>query len=157
MNAHIRASELREYAAFAIKDGFITCVGVLSAFAISSKSTSDILSIGIILVSVLAFSVSVRSVLSDRSERVNARRSIVNSSVILVSYLCSGALLLAPYILFSLNIATVLSVLVAIVSLFFVPHIKSQQETNRIELGLENMFTGVLTSMIGLLIGLLLK
>jgi VIT1/CCC1 family predicted Fe2+/Mn2+ transporter len=90
---------------FGVEDGLVSTVGFLTGIATATIDKKNILTTGIILIFVEAFSMGIGSLLSEHSteeyeahKEVALNRPTLAALIMFVSYAISGMLPLAPYI-----------------------------------------------------------
>lgn len=110
---------------FGVEDSLVSTVGLVSGIAAAGISKSALILTGVVLVFVEAFSMAAGTLISDNSVReydqhgtVPMGSSYSASIVMFISYFLSGFLILAPYIFLPTSTAFVLSIVIALVSLF---------------------------------------
>ncbi|OHA04636.1 MAG: hypothetical protein A2934_02655 [Candidatus Sungbacteria bacterium RIFCSPLOWO2_01_FULL_47_10] len=111
---------------FGVEDSLVSTVGLLSGIAAAEFSKSAILLTGIILILVEASSMAAGSFLSEFSAEEYAKtsdhpvkNSFISASIMFFSYFFSGFIPLFPYVLFPPLRAMIISILLSILSLFF--------------------------------------
>lgn len=89
---------------FGVEDSLVSSVGLLSGVAVTDMARGAIVTTGIILIAVEAFSMGVGSYLAEESAEEYERRreangrSLRGSAIMFVSYLLAGLVPLAPYL-----------------------------------------------------------
>lgn len=89
---------------FGVEDSLVSSVGLLSGIAVTSMARASIVTTGVILIAVEAFSMGVGSFLSEETAEEYERRkntvarSIRGSVIMFVSYLVAGLVPLGPYL-----------------------------------------------------------
>ncbi len=98
---------------FGVEDSLVSTVGLLAGIALAGVESKTIVITGLVLIFVEAFSMGIGSLLSEQSvEEYEANREVslskpaVAAVVMLVSYVLSGLIPLAPYV-FSTHITAV--------------------------------------------------
>lgn len=111
---------------FGVEDSLVSTVGLLSGVALAGVATSTVVLTGIVLIFVEAFSMAAGEYLSEyeteeyqKQGEVSSRTSFTASAIMFVSYLVSGLIPLAPYVLFTdAHTALPYSVAASLVALF---------------------------------------
>lgn len=93
---------------FGVEDSLVSTVGLLSGVALAGVAAGTVVLTGIVLICVEAFSMAAGEYLSEyeteeyqHQGEVSGRTSLIASGIMLVSYLVSGLIPLAPYLLWS--------------------------------------------------------
>jgi len=110
---------------FGVEDSLVSTVGLLSGVAASGASTKTIILAGVVLIFVEAFSMGAGNLLSDNiAEEVSAgkevpvEKSILPSITMFFSYLFAAFIPLFPYLIFKVQPAFWLSILLSLIALF---------------------------------------
>lgn len=92
---------------FGVEDSLVSTVGLLSGVALAGVATSTVILTGIVLIFVEAFSMAAGEYLSEyeteeyqKQGEVSSRTSVIASGIMFTSYIISGLIPLAPYLLF---------------------------------------------------------
>lgn len=117
-----RASYLRNFI-FGVEDSLVSTIGLLSGISIAGQSNSSILTTGIILIFVEAFSMSAGSFLSEKSAEEfegenSAKLPIIDGVIMFVSYFIAGLIPLFPYKFLETGEAFKLSIILTLLALF---------------------------------------
>lgn len=158
MRVKFNISETLQYLIFAAKDGVVTSIGLIAGAAMANSTLTDIVRYTMILMAVLAASVTMRSIISDLREEISLKTSSLNNVLMVIVYFVVGMGLLVPFWLFSPGVALVMSMVISLFALFligFVGHNEDQQIARRV--GVENVLIGGVTCFIGILFGILFK
>ena len=148
---------------FGVEDSLVSTVGLLSGVTVSGSEKSTIITTGIILIFVEAFSMGVGVFLSednaahsDHSKKTHIR--IISGALIMFfSYFLSGFIPLAPYLMFPTQVAIYFSVLLALISLTLLGTISAlRNKTNIYRSSLEMLVIGGIAVFIGIAVGSLL-
>ena len=154
------ASYLRNFV-FGVEDGLVSTVGLLSGIAIAGMNTRMILTTGIILIAIEAFSMAVGSFLSEFSSeeylvksKVSARVPLLDGVVMFFSYFISGFIPLAPYIFIPVNLAFWYSISLSLASLFLLGIISAKvAKLDIIRSGFRALAVGGVAIVAGILLG----
>jgi len=118
------ASYIRNFV-FGVEDSLVSTVGLISGIAVAGVSRSTIILTGVILILVEAFSMGVGSLLAENSveeyesgKEIPFVRALRGSVVMFFSYICSGTLIILPYLAFEGRDAIRYSIMIAVLSLF---------------------------------------
>ncbi len=110
---------------FGVEDSLVSTIGLVSGVAVAGQSNKNIVLTGTVLIFVEAFSMGVGSLLSENSaEEFEGKRDVALSkdlgyaTVMFVSYLISGFIIVAPYMVLGARPAFWTSILVSFVGLF---------------------------------------
>ena len=98
---------------FGTEDSLVSTVGLLSGIAVAGVEKDTILTAGIILIFVEAFSMGTGSFLSEESDG-----ALKGSIVMFLSYFFSGFIPLFPYVILDVNYAFIVSIIFSLVGLF---------------------------------------
>jgi VIT1/CCC1 family predicted Fe2+/Mn2+ transporter len=145
---------------FGVEDSLVSTVGLLSGVATASAPTSSIISTGIILIFVEAFSMGVGSFLSednaarsDHSSRTHARIAR-GALVMFASYFLAGFIPLSPYLLMAPGRAITASISLTLISLTILGLISARHNHNNyVRSALEMLVVGGLATLIGVGVG----
>ncbi len=120
----IKASYLRNFV-FGVEDSLVSTVGLISGVAAAGVSRGTIITTGIVLVFVEAFSMAVGSFLSEESAEqylhkgeADTTHSPVTAIIMFISYFISGFIPLFPYTLWQVSSAFWLSIGFSLIALF---------------------------------------
>jgi VIT1/CCC1 family predicted Fe2+/Mn2+ transporter len=111
---------------FGVEDSLVSSVGLLSGVAVTNMSQATIVTTGVILIAVEAFSMGVGSFLSEETaEEYERRRNSIGRSfkgglIMFISYLVAGLVPLAPYLIAEPSRALPLSIGASILALIAV-------------------------------------
>ena len=109
---------------FGVEDSLVSTVGLLAGIAFAGVESETIILTGLVLIFVEAFSMAVGSLLSEQSvEEYEAKKEVslskpaIAAIVMLVSYIVSGLIPLAPYVFLSSTNAIFWSIGLTLVAL----------------------------------------
>ncbi len=152
---------------FGVEDSLVSTVGLLSGIAAASVPRATIILTGFILVLVEAFSMAVGSFLSERSteeyvekEEAPLKIPLAGSVVMFFSYVISGFIPLSPYIFTETTFAIKLSIILTLLSLFFLGILGgeiSRTKTGIIKRGFRMLILGGSAVAIGVAMGRLMR
>jgi len=139
----------------------VSTIGLLSGVAAAGTPLKTIILTGVILIFVEAFSMAVGSLLSDHSAEeylkqgeVAIKKSLGASTVMFFSYFVTGFIPLAPYLIFSLDIAFIVSIVVSLIALFMLGMFNARESgLGMLSHGLEMLCIGGIAIVIGITIG----
>lgn len=148
---------------FGVEDSLVSTVGLLSGVAISGSNRQALITTGIILIFVEAFSMGIGTFISedssgrgDHSRKTHARIA-KSSAVMFTSYLLAGLIPLSPYGFLPPSSAVVLSIALSLLTLFALGILSARRsQQSRFRGGLEMLALGGLATMVGVVIGSLL-
>ena len=110
---------------FGVEDSLVSTVGLLTGVAVAGVPRATILLTGIILIFVEAFSMAAGSFLSEDSveeyikrKNVSARGPFAAGAVMFLSYFFSGFAILFPYMIFPVNRALWVSIVLSLAFLY---------------------------------------
>ena len=110
---------------FGVEDSLVSTVGLVSGIAAAGMPVSAIILTATTLILVEAFSMAAGSLLSDNSadeyekhSTLTLKRSATGALVMFFSYVFSGLLVIAPYILLTAQRAFVVSIVLSLFALF---------------------------------------
>lgn len=151
---------------FGLEDSLVSTLGTITGIAIGTKSTYIVILSGLVLLAAESTSMAAGSYLSNRSaneaedklNKSSTKRTrqypIRGSAVMLVSYLLGGLVPLSPYFFLLPKQAIPLSILMTIITLFFVGYWSAfYTGRSHIKSGLEMMIVSLSAAMIGYGIG----
>lgn len=107
---------------FGVEDSLVSTVGLLSGVAVADTPRLTIITTGVILIFVEAFSMGIGSFLSEEtssemSRKKFSRSSIMKSSMVMfISYFLAGLIPLSPYV-FSVPYPETTSIIMTLISL----------------------------------------
>ncbi len=150
---------------FGVEDSLVSTVGMLSGIAVAGISRSNIITAGIVLIFVEAFSMGAGSFLSEHSaehyiehKEVKLQRFIIAGFLMFVSYFIAGLVPLAPYIFITGNFAFWLSICLSLISLFVLGLVSAKvAKIPLLHHALEMIIVGGFVIAAGALIGNLFK
>lgn len=146
---------------FGVEDSLVSTVGLLSGIAAAGEESHTIILAGIVLVFVEAFSMGVGSLLSDNSAKELESgaeeplgKSLGGSLTMFVSYFISGAVPLAPYVLFRTETAFTVSIVLSMIALFSLGMISGKiTKTSLVRQGLKMCTIGGIAILLGVIVG----
>lgn len=148
---------------FGVEDSLVSTVGLLSGVAVAGLPKRDIFLTGIVLIFVEAFSMGVGSYLSESSaeEFTGAKKSLSlqGSLIMFFSYFAAGFIPLAPYIIFAVIPAFLISVLLSLVALFILGAVSSKffKTDHTTRHGIKMLIIGGLAIAVGIVVGKLVN
>lgn len=149
---------------FGVEDSLVSTVGLLSGVAAANTNKSMILTTGVVLIFVEAFSMAIGSFLSEESAEQLAHRKASRSQlskaagVMFISYISAGLIPLAPYVVFERDRAVPLSIVFALGALVALGVISARKsKSSVVAKGLEMLILGGLATLVGIAIGSILK
>lgn len=148
---------------FGVEDSLVSTVGLLSGVAVGGLPRKEIFLTGIVLLFVEAFSMGVGSYLSEASaeEYTGTKKSISLQGAVIMffSYFAAGFIPLAPYLIFSVNVAIVVSISFSLAALFTLGLVSSkifrQEHTTRH--GIRMLLIGGMAIAVGIIVGKLVN
>lgn len=146
---------------FGVEDSLISTLGFLAGITVAGLRAQDILTTGLILILVEAFSMGVGSFLSEESveeyeHHVSAslKNSLVAGLTMFFSYLFSGFIPLGPYIFLSPTAAFWPSIFLSLIALFFLGVFRGKMSrVNPVRTGIRMLVIGGCAMMIGICVG----
>lgn len=148
---------------FGVEDSLVSTVGLLSGVAVGGLPRKEIFLTGIVLLFVEAFSMGVGSYLSEASaeEYTGAKNSIsVQGALIMFfSYFAAGFVPLAPYLVFDVTIAFILSISFSLLALFVLGAVSSSifKQTRTLRHGVKMLLIGGMAIAVGIIVGKLVN
>lgn len=145
---------------FGVEDSLVSTVGLLSGVAAADSSRNVIVTSGIVLIFVEAFSMGIGSFLSEETTSGRATRILAShaASVMFVSYLVAGFIPLAPYLFLPVEIASPTSIVIALLALIALGiHSALRFKLPLLPKAIEMLILGGLATLVGVGIGSLLK
>jgi len=149
---------------FGVEDSLVSTVGLLSGIAAAGESEKTIITAGIVLIFVEAFSMGVGSLLSDNSTKefdsggkIPLTRSFLGGVTMFVSYFISGFIPLFPYLLFDKGTAFPISIIASLVALLLLGMFSARlAHISILKKGLQMLILGGAAIALGALVGNLL-
>ncbi|MDO8600668.1 MAG: VIT1/CCC1 transporter family protein [bacterium] len=146
---------------FGVEDSLVSTVGLLSGVAIAGVERHTILLTGLVLIFVEAFSMGVGSFLSEHSveeyaaqREVSSRRSVGGAVIMFGSYLVSGFIPLAPYVLWQASSAFWISIVFSLAALFLLGACGARLfKIGILRKGFEMLFVGGIAIGVGVFVG----
>lgn len=146
---------------FGVEDSLVSTVGLLSGVAIAGMDAKDILVTGFVLIFVEAISMAAGSFLSESSaEELSTQKdavsdqSYVASFVMLISYIVSGFIPLAPYLFLAPTVAFPVSIALSLAALFLLGALSGALSRTRfLKSALRMMLIGGLAIGVGIGVG----
>lgn len=174
------ASYLRSFI-FGVEDSLVSTVGLLSGVAIAAVPPKTILLTGVVLIFVEAFSMAVGEFLAEESSEQylerregptprpasgqasrpgsgQVRQPLIAGSIMFTSYLVSGFVPLAPYVMMPVASAFWLSIALSLAALFALGLIGARlAKTNLIKSGFRMLVIGGIAIVVGIVAGELIQ
>lgn len=149
---------------FGVEDSLVSTVGLLSGVAAADTTRRTIVTTGVVLIFVEAFSMAIGTFLSEETadqlnHKKQSRTSLSKAAgVMFVSYLVAGLIPLSPYTFLSGNIAVKVSIIFALGSLVLLGVISARKSrTNIFSKAIEMLILGGLATLVGIAIGSIFK
>lgn len=148
---------------FGCEDGLVSTTGAVIGISVGSRDPSVVILAGLVIIAVEAISMGAGQFLSEKAvhELEPGRHHdslIVGALLMFFSYIGAGLVPLLPFLLFGLNVATVLSGILAFASLFLLGYLKGRViGIPKLRSGIEILVVGGVATAIGILVGVLLK
>lgn len=148
---------------FGVEDSLVSTVGLLSGIAVAGLSKHNIFLTGIVLIFVEAFSMGVGSYLSEESaeEYTRAKKSLSLQGALIMffSYFAAGFIPLAPYLVFSVNPAFFISIILSLVALFMLGLVSSKifKTDHTLRHGIRMLIIGGAAIAVGIIVGKLVN
>lgn len=149
---------------FGLQDGLVSTTGVVVGISAGVSDQAIIVLASFVALSVEASSMAAGQYSSekavhqmDRSGR-HADSVMTGASLMFFSYLIAGLIPILPFLIFTPDTARVISIAVALMSLFAVGYFKGKiVERKALRSAVEMLLIGGLATIIGLIVGNLLK
>lgn len=149
---------------FGVEDSLVSTVGLLSGIAAANTSRVTIITTGIVLIFVEAFSMGIGSYLSEEtSQQLSSHKKISHLTVLkaalvmFISYLLAGLIPLSPYLLITGPRTEIISILATLFSLVLLGIYSARRfHGNILSKALEMFVLGGLATLVGIVIGSLL-
>lgn len=146
---------------FGVEDSLVSTVGLLSGVAITNMPSSEIVTTGIILIFVEAFSMGVGSLLSEHSvEEYENHKNIpfwnaaLGAITMFFTYFVFGFIPLSPYIFISIKYAFWISIIFSLISLFLLGSLSSRFSGVKVlRSGIQMFLIGGSAIAIGIIVG----
>lgn len=144
---------------FGVEDSLVSTVGVLFGVATAYVTRHEILLTGLIVVSVEALSMGVGSFLSETSTQEMSEdesyksNPIIDGILMFFAYFIAGALVIFPYVVFSVGTGKYISLLLSLVSLVMLGYIP----TKKVKSALRMAIMGGLAVSVGFLVAEVFK
>ena|SRR3990167_2737258 len=150
---------------FGVEDSLVSTVGLLSGVAVANVPKTTILLTGIILLLVEGLSMAVGSFLTESSVEEYthqapglAKNNVVSGIIMFFSYFLTGFIPLSPYLIWSVNVALVISAVFSVLSLFILGVVSAKLSgTNIFKDGFRMAFVGGMAIAVGILAGSILS
>lgn len=150
---------------FGVEDSLVSTVGLLSGIAASGESGKAIVTAGIVLIFVEAFSMGVGSLLSDNStkefdskEKIPLSPSLLGGVTMFVSYFVFGFIPLFPYLIFDKATAFPVSMVASLLALLLLGMFSARLAyISVLKKGLQMLALGGSAILLGVLVGNLLS
>lgn len=148
---------------FGCEDGLVSTTGSVIGISVGARDPKIVIMAGLVIIAVEAISMGAGQFLSEKAvhelePRKHHDNLLVGSLLMFISYFLAGMIPLTPFLLFSLNTATVTSAILAFFSLFILGYVKGRIiGISKIRSGIEILVVGGIATGIGILVGILLK
>lgn len=147
---------------FGVEDGLVSTAGLLTGIAVVGTSMKTIVLAGIVLIFVEAFSMGVGSLLSENSadefkegRNVSLTNSFVPGTIMFLSYFVAGFIPLFPYLLWTIDIAITISIVVSLSALFILGYGGAMVTgAGKVRHGLKMFLIGGVAIMLGTVVGI---
>lgn len=144
---------------FGVEDSLVSTVGLLSGIVVGGLDQSAIILTGVVLIFVEALSMGVGSFLSEShgqeykvKAKVDPKPVIVGGIIMFISYFIAGFIPLAPYLIFEVSQAFIFSVMLSLITLFFLGAWSAKVSQRSIfSMGMRMMIVGGLAIIAGIL------
>jgi VIT1/CCC1 family predicted Fe2+/Mn2+ transporter len=148
---------------FGVEDSLVSTVGLLSGVAAAGLSKNEVFLTGIVLIFVEAFSMAVGSYLSEESEEEYMKDkkslSLHVGLIMFFSYFAAGFIPLAPYLVFSVTAAFVISIFLSLLALFTLGLVSSRvlKDKHTYKHAIRMLIIGGLAIGVGIMVGKLVN
>ncbi|MDP2593318.1 MAG: VIT1/CCC1 transporter family protein, partial [bacterium] len=149
---------------FGVEDSLVSTVGLLAGLSTADVGRGDIITAGVILIFVEAFSMGSGSFLSERSieesspKQSGGVRSVVDAVVMFVSYFLAGLIPLFPYIFWQPAAAFPISIIFTLLALLTLGLLSAKILHTKLLRSAVRMFViGGVAVFIGVMVGAVLK
>jgi len=148
---------------FGCEDGLVSTTGSVIGISVGAGDPKIVIMAGLVIIAVEAISMGAGQFLSEKAVHElepgkHHDSLLVGSLLMFISYFLAGMIPLTPFLLFSLNTATVTSAILAFFSLFILGYVKGRIiGISKIRSGIEILVVGGIATGIGILVGILLK
>lgn len=148
---------------FGVEDSLVSTVGLLAGVSASDAPRLSVITSGIVLIFVEAFSMAVGSFLSEETsdqmsrQRVSRPRAAKAAWIMFISYFSAGFIPLAPYVLVDGSRAVGLSIAFALLTLMTLGMYSAKRfHGNVVSKAVEMLLLGGLATLVGIGVGSLL-
>lgn len=145
---------------FGFEDGFVSTLGATAGIAAATYDSYVVVLSGAILILVEAVSMAAGSYLSSKSQKEVAGKTISEKQLLTgaffmgFSYFAAGSIVVLPYFLMRVDFAIAASIVLAVISLFFLGAIKGEViKKSALRSGLEMLLIASAAAIIGFLGG----
>ncbi len=145
---------------FGVEDSLVSTVGLLSGVAAADTTKQTIVTTGVVLIFVEAFSMGIGSFLSEETAGQFARHKGSRiefgkaGGVMFISYLLAGLIPLSPYALFDRPVAVSASIGLTLISLILLGVVSAHKSRGNIwSKAAEMLILGGLATLVGMGIG----
>ena len=149
---------------FGVEDSLVSTTGLIAGITIGSDNLRFVLLAGVVAIAIEAVSMGAGEYLSNDTlndmEKTKRPKDnpFLSGALMFISYFLAGLIPLAPVLLFKFPSSLIISVFLALVSLFFLGYIKGKIiQVSPMRSGLKILFVGGLATFLGLLVGLVFK
>ncbi|PIR46723.1 MAG: hypothetical protein COV07_02555 [Candidatus Vogelbacteria bacterium CG10_big_fil_rev_8_21_14_0_10_45_14] len=158
------ASYIRNFV-FGVEDSLASTAGLLAGVASAGVEGKVIVISGVVLIFVEAFSMGVGSLISENAaleyekrKESSYRKSALGALIMFLSYILAGFIPLFPYIVFSHDVAFVLSISLSLLTLFVLGAVAARLSgTGILRNALSVLSIGGIAVIVGVLVGFVVK
>jgi VIT1/CCC1 family predicted Fe2+/Mn2+ transporter len=149
---------------FGIEDSLVSTTGLLAGISIGVEDKSFVVLAGLVGVAIEAVSMGAGEYLSDDAvedlDKLKRHKDnpLISGLLMMVSYFIAGLIPLAPIVFLDYPISLILSVILALLSLFFLGYIKGRiLKVAPFKSGFKIFIVGGLATIIGLIVGVMFR
>lgn len=149
---------------FGLQDGLVSTTGLVVGISAGVSNPAIIILAAFVGVSVEASSMAAGQYSSEKAvhqlDKKGRHRDdlTIGAAMMFFSYIAAGFIPIAPFLLFNIEKARIIAIVIALTSLFFIGYLKGKIVRFRpLRSALEMLLIGGLAAVIGLLVGNLFK
>jgi len=149
---------------FGLQDGLVSTTGVVAGISAGVSDRAIIILASFVAISVEASSMAAGQYSSEKAVHEMTKKGrhrdslIIGATLMFFSYLAAGLIPIVPFLVFPPDIARAISILAALIGLFALGYFKGKIVKHRaLRSAAEMLFIGGLATVIGLVVGNLLK
>jgi len=164
LNSLLKNKEYLRSVLFGIEDSLISTTGFLAGVTVGTSDKHIIIISTLIAITIEGVSMGVGEYLSDDAVKDldklkrSADKPLFSGAFLCISYLLAGMIPFVPVLFFSSPLSLIISLIAALLALFLLGYLKGELlHTSAMRGGIKILLVGGITTLLGMVVGFVLK